>query len=733
MNPSDYGTIIATTVFQEFTKYIVDSNRRIFEIDALLDNIINKVRIPDPSELSRTNVKTIKGLKRVIGKSTYFFVDGELVLRKQEVQSKAFTKSKVDCEITKNFVTIDIETIKKDNRLSPYLICGYNGSDYITSYGSNDSKLFSNFLIALCKFFYKKGKKLIVFAHNFSGFDGFFLMKHLIKFGKVEPLIFNGKIISIKVKLNVEGYKNKTIEFRDSMLLLPVSLRKLCKSFQIIDSKGYFPIKFNNIYHKGNVPTFEYFKDISIIEYQLLVDNFNNKLWSFKDEAIKYCKLDCKILFEILTKFNELVFGEFKINVHKSLTLPSLAIRIFKTLFMPKDKLYQLHGKVEKNIRESYSGGAVDVYIPHNRKSICLNEYTTLYGYDVNALYPTVMANKSMPTGKPVAFTGNIRKIEVNAFGFFYCKITSPEYLEHPILQRRIKTVNGIRTVAGLGIWEGWIYSEEMDNAIKYGYQFEIIRGYLFEKTNIFKDYVKKMFELRSQYPKGDPMNDIAKLLNNSLYGKFGMKDEMTKAEVFTITNDVEQIEFDEMIDALGIEIQDLIKFDNNYIVITKNFVNLYYNEKLDMFHGSEVNVAIASAITAEARIFMSQFKNNPNFKLYYSDTDSIVTNKPLPDYLVGKELGQLKLEYVINKAVFLAPKVYGFITDTGEEIIKVKGLNKDIINKLGFKDLEALLIKDSSRIFTQEKWFKSIIEGNISIHDMIYTLKINSNKRQHA
>ena len=52
----------------------------------------------------------------------------------------------------------------------------------------------------------------------------------------------------------------------------------------------------------------------------------------------------------------------------------------------------------------------------------------------------------------------------------------------------------------------------------------------------------------------------------------------------------------------------------------------------------------------------MSQFKNNPNYKLYYSDTDCAVTDKQLPEYMVGSELGQMKLEHVITKGVFLAP-----------------------------------------------------------------------------
>jgi hypothetical protein len=41
---------------------------------------------------------------------------------------------------------------------------------------------------------------------------------------------------------------------------------------------------------------------------------------------------------------------------------------------------------------------------------------------------------------------------------------------------------------------------------------------------------------------------------------------------------------------------------------------------------------------------------------------------------LVGVELGGMKLENRIKKAVFLAPKFYGMITDKDEEIIKIKG-----------------------------------------------------------
>ncbi len=60
--------------------------------------------------------------------------------------------------------------------------------------------------------------------------------------------------------------------------------------------------------------------------------------------------------------------------------------------------------------------------------------------------------------------------------------MTTPQYLEHPLLLRRVKTADGVRTIAGLGTWEGLIFSEEMRNCEKYGYKFEVLRGYLFDR-----------------------------------------------------------------------------------------------------------------------------------------------------------------------------------------------------------------------------------------------------------
>lgn len=59
------------------------------------------------------------------------------------------------------------------------------------------------------------------------------------------------------------------------------------------------------------------------------------------------------------------------------------------------------------------------------------------------------------------------------------------------------------------------------------------------------------------------------------------------------------------------------------------------------------INIAIASAVTAYARIHMSQFKNNQNLpNLYYTDTDSLYFDGTISDsFISNTELGKLKLE----------------------------------------------------------------------------------------
>src|SRR5947208_7592892 len=175
-------------------------------------------------------------------------------------------------------------------------------------------------------------------------------------------------------------------------------------------------------------------------------------------------------------------------------------------------------------------------------------------------------------------------------------------------------------------------------------------------------------------------MNFIAKILLNSLYGRFGMDDNFTEANV---------IHKDYIADFESKFLDNILSIENlgeyKLVICKLNEINE------EATHN--VSIGIAAAITAYARIHMSQFKNNPNLKLYYTDTDSIYIDKPLPDHLVSNTiLGKMKLKYILNDAIFLAPKVYYLETIDDQVIYKVKDLKHEV--ELTKTDFENLLFK---------------------------------------
>lgn len=410
MDLSVYGKTVnnmnnISTIISEVGVYIIETKNNVNKVDLYKkDKVLYSwvdTRLDDAS------------FTREIGKSTYYVVDGIIVLSTRELPAKPIASKEPSKKLRSRFMTLDIETTTKSvggkNKHTPYLACAFDGKEYIVEYkDTDDANILSNLLKRLINIKYNNQ---IVYAHNLGGFDGIFIMRELFKLGgQVKPLVFNGKILSINysTKISIINKKGDLVEldfsltFKDSLNMLPSSLRMLCKAFGVIENKSYFPFKLSNIWYKNILPEIEYWIDIPTEEYKFLENKFLNKEWSFKDESIKYCKRDCSSLHEVLSSFNKLIFSNFEVNMTDCLTLPSLAFLIFKTHFIPRpikdDKgnitnsdslIYQILGDTEREIRESYTGGAVDMYKPHNLISIISGVFKRLCYYDVNFLFPT--------------------------------------------------------------------------------------------------------------------------------------------------------------------------------------------------------------------------------------------------------------------------------------------------------------------------------------------------------
>jgi hypothetical protein len=252
-----------------------------------------------------------------------------------------------------------------------------------------------------------------------------------------------------------------------------------------------------------------------------------------------------------------------------------------------------------------------------------------------------------------------------------------------------------------------------MINAMEFGYKFNILTGYIFKKENIFSKFVEILNGMKENSEKGSPKYLIAKLLLNSLYGRFGMSP-ILKSHLLV---DSELIP--KLVEEKGIE-----NIFENADFGKKSLISI--NE--DFSDDININVAIASSVTANARIHMSQFKNNPELTgiLYYTDTDSAIIDKELPkSFIDSKKLGKMKLEKVLTRFIALGPKIYGGITTEGLEFTKVKGLKV----KLSLNQLEYLLSEPKLDL-DQEKWYKDLSKAVISIKEDGYSLRATAFKR---
>jgi hypothetical protein len=538
--------------------------------------------------------------------------DNKIKIIKKYKHRKIFDKYKL--------LFSDIETIIKNNQHVVVIICLLNSENEEIVFESID-----DFMIYICK----NNSDSIIYFHNFGKFDSTFILKWVVKnkdnIGRVDIIERNNVIYEVSLK-------KYNIRIRDSLLLIPTSLASIGETFCTVNKKDDF--KYDDI-------TEIYYKD--------------------KKKVIDLCINDCKVLKEGFTNFSSLIENEFDIKLHSQLSLPSLSFNIFKNKFYNQDD-----HPISKNpynedlfIRESYVGGISEVFKPYLKNGYC---------YDANSLYPFAMMKNKFPVGKGKFVSGN--SIDINNFiGFIECEVIADK--EYNFLPYR-DDKRGLITPTGK--WRSVYFHAEIIKAIELGYQIKFLKGFKYEKEEyIFKNFVNNLYEIRKN-SKTKAMNNISKLILNSLYGRFGMKI-FTESTKFISSKDIYKLK--KLYEITNIHYLGNDVYTVNVIKKSKNDLELYRNS-ID----TETAVQIASAVTSYARIYMYDFKNIKENECYYTDTDSIFLEKKLDKKFLGVDLGEFKLEYEFIEAYFIAPKVYYIkISDSVDKIV-VKGLKKSEFNK---------------------------------------------------
>ena len=224
-------------------------------------------------------------------------------------------------------------------------------------------------------------KDCIVVAHNFQGYDGYFIKEFLIDNAIHYEIIYRGaKSLSMTVSLF-------NIKFIDSLNFIPMSLAKFPKTFgQDELCKGYFPHRFNKEENQNYIGPIPCQNDYGVNfmkpgEREAFIawhdeQVANNYRYDFREEIIKYCRSDVDILRKCCLLYREMFRNETDIDpFNKALTIASYCQEVYRTNFLKKDTIAVFNNDRQLKINQSnvaakwisYISEKEDLYIQHGR------------------------------------------------------------------------------------------------------------------------------------------------------------------------------------------------------------------------------------------------------------------------------------------------------------------------------------------------------------------------------
>lgn len=638
-------------------------------------------------------------------------------------------------EFQPNYFTYDLECyLDEQNSFVPYQFGIYNPDiNYKSFYGHNC-------VIDALKFILNSNyntSNVIFYAHNAGKFDALFLIKVLTTQFNID------KISTLKDKNNAIfffefSYNGYNFKFKDSFKILPFGLHRLLTDFNINVNGLVGKLPFNHswmnknrVFYSG--PTPDWLTSIDLSTIYVIKDG----IFYIERYCYHYNKIDCVALHKLIYEFYFQLVKDFNIDFSYCITLPQLSMEVFRTIFLKGNKVIRLLSNRHYNFfLDAYKGANVSVYKPYGEK---------LYAYDVNSLYPYCML-KDMPVGTPRPY--NIENGLNSFFGIAYAKVSCPNTLKIPVLPLKTK-INGVeKLIFPTGTFNGTFFSEELKYAAQLGYKITLLKAYSFQRDkNLFKDYVDLFYNKKSN-GKG-AVKATAKLFLNSLYGRFAMQKDfdfnlITQSNqiknqiinVFTNINPI-PLSFKSVLFSFNLAPSETLKKSDPilYDLLTKHY--------LTQCETRIGNIAIAAAITAYARCEIDKYKRLSGLTCYYSDTDCVHLNGPLPKHMIGNELGMMKNEladnnytiendakYFYKKGLFLRDKVYSIILQDGSERTKFSGLNRKFIPKNCFNILYNTYVSGNTIKMSTQMLRRNIDQLDVSMINIEKIFSFSYDKR---
>lgn len=604
----------------------------------------------------------------------------------------------------------DFEASTNGDKHKPYCVCCSNadGSEIKSFYGEGCARQFLDYLPhhSLC------------YAHNLS-YDINFILNIL-------TAVFEGSIIKGSKVYMIKGmYNKKHLTFKDTYCMISSPLRLFPKMFHLdTGRKECYP------YNYYTYP----FRDVGVIEealafipasdHQLFKDNveavakrnlIDPTLFSMKDYAIFYCLQDVRILREGFEWFRQALLTEFNLDVYKFISISSIANRLMeRECYWVNGNLYDLANTPRDFISRCVFGGRC--MLSDNIKQSSSNE--PIVDFDAVSLYPSAIARCYTLEGKPKVlqqhmlnqhylqthlFTDSQQHPTKNRFisGFFIeARIESISIHRHfPLIvydpRWNRSTINHERAVNEPCVM--YMDHIQFEDLIRYqGCVITPIRGYYYNsnRDHSCRDVIKNLFNLRLRYKKeGNPLQEIIKLLLNSIYGKTILKPINTSIKFVPMYKKERYIHnrYYYIKEMSGVDIGN--KFMSiEYQPFSKHFTFCTLGVNILSMSKRIMNEVICTAEDLDIRVF---FQDTDSIHIYRKDLDTLATEfkNRYHRELIGTNLGQFHSDFspvngdsnvFARRSIFVMKKTYidELVNSKGEIAfhIRCKGIPHDVL-----------------------------------------------------
>lgn len=506
---------------------------------------------------------------------------------------------------------------------------------------------------------------VVAWFHNLA-FDGKFIVDFLLRCEYehvTDGRPYRGQfstLVSVKgmfYQIDVCFGNGARVSFRDSMKLFPMSIKTLAKAYDMPYSKG-------EIDYEAPRP----------VGHELT------------DEETDYLLRDIKIArFALKHNYD---------NGLTRITAGSNAFADFKTRFGKKrfKKMFPIQpDEVDLYCREGYRGG----FTYCNPK---YQEKVTGQGIsvDYNSMYPSQMLSQPFPVGNPVKFDGQYEYDE--HFPLYFQTLTCDFVVKQnhvPMVQLNSPGIYGLHKYVEYTEEPATLTLTSVDLALFFEcYDVDVYSwdgGYKFrQQYNLFTEYINYWGEVKRNSQGG--LRQIAKLMLNSLYGKFATNRNVTQK-----------------------------------VPVMEDNVVKWKDGELELRDSIYVPVACFATAYARDALIRAILANYDRF--IYCDTDSmhlIGTQDPVGIRLHDSDFCAWKVEGTFDRSKHLRAKSY--VLDYGGDLtISCAGMSDTVKQLVTFDNFEfgfSNLDSNGNVIPGAGKLLPKAVPGGVVLKESPYILK---------